>query len=85
MHMLIKLKKHSEALIIISALIAVALVYLFRFTPQRQFVVLSILVLLYLAWALVYHHKDKSLRLEIIIEYILTASLALVFFYGILL
>lgn len=52
--------------------------------PQAQFSVLLALVLLYLAWALIHHILDKSLTLEVSLEYILTALLALIFFYGVL-
>lgn len=80
-----KIYKHKLTILIVVALISAVAVIKFQFLPQIQFAVLSTLVLFYLCWALLYHHFDKSLKLEIMIEYILTAALALVFFYGLIL
>lgn len=41
-------------------------------------------VLLYLAWALVHHKKDKSLTLAILLEYLLTALLVVVVLTGVI-
>lgn len=49
-----------------------------------QFLTLSLLTVSYLIWALIYHYLDKSLKLEIVLEYILTALLVLIVFYGVL-
>ena len=49
-----------------------------------QFQILVMLSVLYLGWALLHHNLDKSLTLEIIIEYVLTALLAMVILYGVL-
>jgi len=45
--------------------------------------ILTIGVLLYLAWALWHHKKSKSLTLPIFIEYLLTAALVLVLLMGV--
>lgn len=41
-------------------------------------------VLLYLVWALLHHKKDKSLTFAILLEYLLTALLALVIVAGVM-
>lgn len=48
------------------------------------FKILVIGVIIYLIWAILYHKKDKSLTLPIILEYLLTAVLALVLIMGVL-
>ena len=53
--------------------------------PQVQFLLILSLIFFYLSWALVYHFIDKSLSLEVILEYILTALLSIVVLYGVLL
>ncbi len=67
-----------------AALVALVGILKLQSQPQAQFSVLLALVLLYLAWALIHHILDKSLTLEVSLEYILTALLALIFFYGVL-
>ena len=47
-----------------------------------KFYFLIIAVLIYLAWALMYHRKDKSLTLTVCLEYVLTAALALIIILG---
>lgn len=46
--------------------------------------ILIIGVLLYLAWALNHHKKNKSLTFNILIEYLLTAALAFILLMGVL-
>lgn len=80
-----KFKKHHYLLLIAVAIIAFLAVIRFQFYPQLQFLILSTLVCFYLIWALLNHHFNKSLKLEIMVEYFLTAGLALIFLYGLLL
>ena len=40
--------------------------------------------LFYMVWALIHHKKDKSLTFAIIVEYLLTALLALVLVAGVI-
>ncbi|MBI2334458.1 hypothetical protein HYU96_01525 [Candidatus Daviesbacteria bacterium] len=47
--------------------------------------ILIIAVLIYLVWAMWHHHRDKSLTLPILIEYLLTALLVLTVLSGSLL
>ena len=85
MKLFIKLHKHNIFWIIFASTLALILMLKLQFNELAQFGVLFSLVLFYLIWALGYHLEDKTLRLEIMIEYILIAVLALIFFYGILL
>ena len=51
---------------------------------MKLLTILIVGVLIYLVWALIYHKKDKSLTLEVILEYVLTAALVLIVFIGVL-
>lgn len=46
--------------------------------------ILAIGILVYLIWAIFHHKKDKSLTLTIVLEYLLTAVLALILLLGVL-
>lgn len=46
--------------------------------------ILIIGVLIYLVWALLHHKRDKSLTLPILLEYLLTAALALILISGVI-
>lgn len=46
--------------------------------------ILAVGVLIYLIWAIIHHKRDKSLTLEVCIEYLLTAALALILLFGVL-
>lgn len=85
MKVLDKLHKHSIFLNLSGSFLALILVLKFQTIALAQFGILTILILFYLIWAFSYHLNDKSLKLEIMIEYVLIAALALIFFYGILL
>ncbi len=78
------LQKHSVVFIVISGGLSLWAVLKFQNFPQMQLVILTMLALFYLSWALSFHFLRKDLTLEIIIEYILTALLVLIFFYGVL-
>lgn len=56
----------------------------FRGHPSLQFQVLTIAALIYVILALLHHLKSKYLTLEILIEYILIAALALVILQSII-
>lgn len=79
------LQKYNFLLII--AVASLALVGILRFSHLHlvKLLIISILIILYLFWALLRHFLDKTLNLEIILEYILTAALALVVLYGLVL
>lgn len=85
MRLILQLHKHNWLIILSSAFMAFVATFKFHFLPQAEFTIFSLLVLFYLGWALTFHYFDKSLKLEIMLEYILTAALALIFLYGVLL
>ena len=61
-----------------------ALLFFFRFSPVLQFETLILASLLYMSAALLHHWRDKTLTVEIILEYALIAVLALIIFGGLL-
>ena len=80
-----KLHKYSILVVVLTSAISLVLILKLQYLPQVQFLVATVLVMFYLIWALAYHFMDKTLRLEVMIEYVLTALLALIVLYGILL
>ncbi|OGE26982.1 hypothetical protein A3C32_02325 [Candidatus Daviesbacteria bacterium RIFCSPHIGHO2_02_FULL_41_14] len=56
----------------------------FRGNPVLQFQTLTVATLLYVILALLHHLKSKYLTLEILIEYILIATLALIILQSII-
>lgn len=50
-----------------------------------QLHILIVAVIAYLIWAAVHHYFDKSLTLAVYVEYLLTATLALILLLGVLL
>lgn len=49
-----------------------------------SFSILIIGILIYLIWAAVHHKRDKSLTLEVFLEYLLTAALSLILLFGVI-
>lgn len=62
---------------------AINLIIKNRYVPSFQLYIFTFVALIYLVWALIYHKIDKSLTLSIILEYLLTAALALILLLGI--
>lgn len=62
----------------LSAPIFAYLIYLNRHSGNRQLNILACFTLLYLILACLHHLKDKSLTLEVFLEYLLIAGLSLV-------
>lgn len=62
-----------------------AALFIARFNHQIQFQIFILATGVYLLTALLHHFRDKTLTLEIIIEYVLIAALALVILQGLLL
>lgn len=46
--------------------------------------ILVVGILIYLLWAILHHKKDKSLTLEVLLEYLLTAALSLILIFGVI-
>lgn len=53
-------------------------IFIFGATSELQFEILYIAVLFYISVALIHHYLDKTLKLEVVIEYLMVATLALV-------
>ena len=65
-------------------IVAIWGVVYFQNNPYIQFQIFTILGITYLSGAFMHHFLDKSLTLEVMIEYLLTAALALVILYSLL-
>lgn len=85
METLSKIYKHNLAFIVVAAFIALIGIMKFQGMKKVQFFIMVSLVVVYLIWAIIYHYLDKSLSLEVVLEYVLTAALAIIFLYGTLL
>ena len=64
--------------------VLVVLVLIFRGHSLIQFELVTLGVILYVSTALLHHHFDKSLTVEVILEYILIAALVLIILQGLL-
>jgi hypothetical protein len=82
--LLLKFSQYHIVILIFLSIAAIFGTLKYQFLPEIQFTILGSLILVYLLWAFVYHKLDKTLNLEIMLEYILTALLALVILYGLL-
>lgn len=57
---------------------------IFRFHPLLQAQILTALTLLYIGTSLVHHHLDKTLNLEVMLEYVLISTLAVIILFGLI-
>lgn len=64
--------------------IFILVILVFETDSLTKLSVLTIAAFLYITIALLHHHQEKSLRLEVIVEYVLIAILALIVILGIL-
>lgn len=80
-----KLQRYGFLIIVLTSAVSLMLILKLQYLPQAQFLVATVLVMFYLTWALVHHFADKTITMEVMIEYVLTACLALIVLYGILL
>jgi hypothetical protein len=62
----------------------IIVLFIFRFMPKIQFQILTLASLTYLTLAILHHLRDKTLTLELVIEYVLIAALALIVLQGLL-
>ncbi len=69
-------------ILVLLAVLSAVLIFKLPNLIINQLSVLVVLILGYLVWALLHHLHDKSLTLEVILEYILTAALVLVILLG---
>lgn len=71
-------------ILILSTPIFIGLLIISRFSKNMQFQVLLVISVVYVSIAVLHHFQDKTLTMEIIIEYILIAVLALLLLQGLL-
>lgn len=74
----------NEVFVVSLVIVAVVLILNARNSSQLELIILVAATAFYLAWALIYHHLDKSLTLDVFMEYVLTALLALILLIGVL-
>lgn len=79
------LKKTSLSIFFTLVLIGGFSLFLHPDNSLVQLQILSFLSVTYLIWAVIHHYLDKSLTLEIVVEYFLIASLVVVVLSSILL
>ncbi|MDD2822925.1 MAG: hypothetical protein PHQ59_02475 [Candidatus Daviesbacteria bacterium] len=72
-------------LFLITTPIFVIALFWFRFTPSVEFIIFFIATCFYLTLALIHHFYQKTLILEIVIEYILISVLALIIIQSLIL
>lgn len=78
------IKIHLDQLFLPVGIVLIGLIFVFRHQNQIQFELVVLATILYLATALLHHHFDKSLTIEVVLEYILIALFALIVIGGIL-
>lgn len=60
------------------------LILAFKYNPVLEFQALALAAFGYLIFAFLHHYKSKTLRLEVMVEYILIAALALIILQSLL-
>jgi uncharacterized membrane protein len=78
------LRLTTNHLFIPLSLVLLAVIFLFKGNSRVQFAVAFLGVIFYLVTALIHHHFDKSLTVEVTLEYILIAALVLIILGGVL-
>ena len=71
-------------LLLIFCLVLVAMSFIFPHIGKLQLEITVLAILSYVIFSLLHHYFDKTLTLEVILEYILIATLTLVFSIGVL-
>ena len=80
-----QISRSANKVVIVSlVIIAILLIFSVRNSSGLGAIILMTATVIYLAWALIFHHLDKSLTLETFLEYVLTALLAVVLLIGFL-
>ncbi len=75
----------NKGFVLTLTILSIIWIYKQRSYPLLQIRTLTVAVITYLIWAAIHHKLDKSLTLEVYIEYLLTATLALILLMGVLL
>ena len=65
------------------SLVLIAASFFYKDNNSYQYEIIFLTVALYLASSIAHHHFDKSLTLEVILEYILIGALAFLVVFGI--
>lgn len=78
------LQKHNFLIFSIVALIVSIYTTSFAKSTVTTIQIMSGLSLCFFGWALVHHYFDKSLKKEVMVEYLLTIALVLVIIYSFL-
>ncbi|KKQ67280.1 MAG: hypothetical protein US86_C0001G0207 [Candidatus Daviesbacteria bacterium GW2011_GWA2_38_24] len=78
------LKLDLMHLFLVFSIIAFAALLIFKQNTLLKINIVALTSIIYLSMALVHHYKDKTLTLEVIIEYVLIALLAIVVVSGFL-
>lgn len=82
--MKIKRKSLNIILTALATLVIIDLIARNKYSQSNQLALFLAAILVYLFWAFIYHKLDKSLTLVNYLEYVLTATLAIIFLLGIL-
>ena len=81
--MKIRDKNLNFILTLLFTLVIIDLIARSKYSHQSQLLILILTTSAYLIWAFVYHKLDKSLTYNLYLEYVLTATLAIILLLGI--
>jgi len=71
-----KLDKLAHLFLYFGFVVGIVAIYLARYNPTRQFLVVVLLVAFYVLWGFVYHHSKKEATGRLFLEYLLIALIA---------
>ncbi|OGK18937.1 hypothetical protein A3D80_00055 [Candidatus Roizmanbacteria bacterium RIFCSPHIGHO2_02_FULL_40_13b] len=73
-----KNKKHHLWYLVLGsvAVLLLVLLSLAKGRPNSQFAIIALFICVYMAWGVLHHIADKTLRLSVVLEYILIGSTA---------
>lgn len=80
-HKLIKYDLLSHIFLAVSLVLIVAS-FFFKSLGQFQYLIIFLAVAIYLSSSVIHHYLDKSLTLEVGLEYILIGALAILLIFG---
>jgi len=72
------IKRHNYVGISFMALVVTIWLTTFRKSAISTLQIISLLSLCFLGWSLIHHYFDKSLKTEVVIEYLMTVGLVIV-------
>lgn len=71
------LEKLAHLFLYFGYLVGIVAIYLARYNPTRQFLVIVLLVAFYVLWGFVYHHAKREASGRLFLEYLMIALIAL--------